>query len=353
MAGGGEPFGELDGQPVERYTLSNANGMEIAVLTYGGIIQSISVPDSSGTLANVALGFDNLDDYVAKSPYFGCIVGRYGNRIARGHFTLEGQEYQLAINNDPNTLHGGEVGFDKKIWTVDAVDAGSIVLSYTSPDGEEGFPGTLDVTVTYTLTDGDEIQIDYLATTDKTTVLNLTNHSYFNLAGEGSGSVFDHELMLNAPDFTPVDETLIPTGEIAPVAGTPFDFTTAKPIGQDLRDASSEQILIGRGYDHNFVIDRSGVADGELALVAQVTDPSSGRMLEVRSTEPGVQLYTGNFLDGTFAGTSGRVYRQSDAFCLETQHFPDSPNQPGFPSTVLEPGDEFRSTTVYAFSIGS
>lgn len=352
MAGGGEPFGELDGQPVELYRLTNANGMEITVLTYGGTIQSISVPDRDGTIANVALGFDNLDDYVAMSPYFGCITGRYANRIARGRFTLDGQEYELAINNDPNTLHGGDVGFDKKIWTVDSADAGSIVLSYTSPDGEEGYPGTLDVTVTYTLTDADEIQIDYNATTDAPTVLNLTNHSYFNLRGEGNGAILDHELMLNAPEFTPVDETLIPTGEITPVAGTPFDFTTAKAIGQDIRDASSEQILIGRGYDHNFVIDRSGVADGELALVAQATDPDSGRMMEVRSTEPGVQLYTGNFLDGTFAGTSGHVYRQTDAFCLETQHFPDSPNQPDFPSTVLEPGDEFTSTTVYAFSVG-
>jgi aldose 1-epimerase len=352
-----ESFGDVEGQPVDFYRLTNANGMEITVLTYGGIIQSISVPDRDGTFANVALGFDNLDDYVARSPYFGCIVGRYANRIARGRFTLDGQEYELAINNDPNTLHGGEKGFDKQIWATNGPemvsDGQAISLSYTSPDGEEGYPGTLDVTVTYTLTDADEIRIDYLATTDATTVLNLTNHSYFNLAGEGSGPIFDHELMLNAPEYTPVDETLIPTGEIAPVAGTPFDFTTAKPIGQDIRDASDEQILIGRGYDHNFVIDRSDVAEGELAMVAQVTDPESGRMMEVHSTEPGVQLYTGNFLDGTFAGTSGMVYRQSDAFCLETQHFPDSPNQPDFPSTVLEPGDEFTSTTVYTFSVAS
>jgi aldose 1-epimerase len=352
-----ESFGDVEGQPVDFYRLTNANGMEITVLTYGGIIQSISVPDRDGTFANVALGFDNLDDYVARSPYFGCIVGRYANRIAKGRFTLDGQEYELAINNDPNTLHGGEKGFDKQIWATNGPemvsDGQAISLSYTSPDGEEGYPGTLDVTVTYTLTDADEIRIDYLATTDATTVLNLTNHSYFNLAGEGSGTIFNHELMLNAPEYTPVDETLIPTGEIAPVAGTPFDFTTAKPIGQDIRDASDEQILIGRGYDHNFVIDRSDVAEGELAMVAQVTDPESGRMMEVHSTEPGVQLYTGNFLDGTFAGTSGMVYRQSDAFCLETQHFPDSPNQPDFPSTVLEPGDEFTSTTVYTFSVAS
>lgn len=357
MPGGAEPFGELDGQPVELYRLANANGMEITVLTYGGILQSISVPDRDGTFANVALGFDNLDDYVALSPYFGCITGRYANRIARGRFTLDGQEYELPINNDPNTLHGGVEGFNRKIWSTsgveEAADGQAISLSYTSPDGEEGFPGTLDVTVTYTLTDNDEIRIDYHAVTDAPTVINLTNHSYFNLRGEGSGSIYDHELMLNAPEFTPVDETLIPTGELAPVAGTPFDFTTAKPIGQDMRDSSDEQILLGRGYDHNFVLDRSGVADGELVLAATATDPVSGRVLEVSTTEPGIQLYTGNFLDSTFAGTSGQVYRQSDAFCLETQHFPDSPNQPDFPSTELRPDEEFISTTVFAFSVAS
>jgi aldose 1-epimerase len=357
MPGDAVPFGELDGQPVEMYTLSNANGMEITVLTYGAIIQSIMVPDKDGKPGNVALGFDNLDDYIAKSPYFGAIVGRYANRIALGRFTLDGQEYELAINNDPNTLHGGDRGFDKQIWTASMGDAGSsgqsISLSYTSPDGEEGYPGTLDVTVTYTLTEANELRIDYLATTDATTVLNLSNHTYFNLRGEGSGPVFDHELMLNAPEFTPVDETLIPTGEIAPVAGTPFDFTTAKPIGQDIRDASSDQILIGRGYDHNFVLDRSGAGDDEPVPAATVSEPMSGRVMKVMTTQPGVQLYTGNFLDGTFAGTSSMVYRQSDAFCLETQHFPDSPNQPDFPSTVLEPGDEFTSTTIYAFSVES
>jgi len=347
------PFGDVEGEPVERYTLTNANGMEVAVLTYGGVIQSIRVPDRDGTMANVVLGFNTLDDYVARSPYFGAIVGRYANRIARGQFTLDGETCQLAINNGPNSLHGGEKGFDKQIWTASegsATDGQSLVLSYTSPDGEGGYPGTLDVTVTYTLTGDNALRIDYHATTDKTTVLNLSNHSYFNLAGEGSGSVLDHELMLNASSFTPVDDTLIPTGEIAPVAGTPFDFTTAKPIGQDIRDGSSDQIVIGRGYDHNVVLDRPKGDDTSLVQVARVVEPTTGRVMEVETTEPGVQFYTGNFLDGTFAGSGGKVYRQGDGFCLETQHFPDSPNQPGFPSTELAPGEEFTSTTVYTFS---
>lgn len=351
VSGGGEPFGAVEGESVERYTLANANGMEVAVLTYGAAIQSITVPDRDGTLANVALGFDNIDDYVAMSPYFGAVVGRYANRIANGTFELDGETYQLAINNDPNTLHGGDQGFDKRIWTASDVTGSSLVLSYTSPDGEEGYPGTLEVSVTYTLTESNELRIDYVATTDALTVVNLSNHSYFNLAGEGSGAIFDHELMLNAPKYTPVDETLIPTGEIAPVSGTPFDFTQMKPIGQDIRDASSEQILIGRGYDHNFVIDRSGQDDTALVSAARVHAPASGRVMDVATTQPGIQFYSGNFLDGTFAGTSGQVYRQGDAFCLETQHFPDSPNQPDFPSTELAPGETFMSSTVYTFSI--
>lgn len=350
----GEPFGESNGQSVERHTLTNANGVEIAILTYGGTIQSIMVPDRDGTMGNVALGFDNLDDYMAMSPYFGAIVGRYANRIAKGQFTLDGKTYDLAINNDPNSLHGGEKDFDKRVWTASegsSDDGQSVTLSYSSPDGEEGYPGTLDVSVTYTLTDANELRIDYYATTDALTVLNLSNHSYFNLAGEGSGTIYDHELQLNAGAFTPVDETLIPTGEIADVAGTPFDFTTAKPIGQNIRDASSEQILIGRGYDHNFVLDRPEGDTESLVPVGKVMDPASGRVMEIATTQPGLQLYTGNFLDGSFAGTSANVYRQGDAFCLETQHFPDSPNQPDFPSTELAPGEEFTSTTVYTFSI--
>ncbi|HVL26202.1 MAG TPA: aldose epimerase family protein [Thermomicrobiales bacterium] len=350
-----EPWGEVEGQPVDRYTLTNANGMEVSILTYGGIVQSLTVPDRDGTMANVSLGFDNVDDYVAMSPYFGALIGRYGNRIARGTFTLEGKHYYLPVNNAPNSLHGGEKGFDKKIWTAmegSSSDGPSLKLSYTSRDGEEGYPGTLEVAVTYTLTDNNELRIEYHATTDAPTVVNLTNHTYFNLAGEGSGSIYNHELQLNASNYTPVDEALIPTGEIAPVAGTPFDFTTAKPIGQDIRDATSEQIVFGRGYDHNFVIDRPE-GDTSLMQIARVVEPTTGRVMEVSTTEPGVQFYTGNFLDGTFAGTSGKTYRQGDAFCLETQHFPDSPNHPEFPTTELKPGEEYTSTTVYAFSTES
>lgn len=347
----GEPFGTIEGEAVEKHTLTNANGMEVAVLTYGAILQSIMVPDRDGEMGNVALGFDNLDDYANLSPYFGAVVGRYANRIAEGTFTLDGETYQLAINNEPNSLHGGEVGFDKRIWTASEVSGSAITLGYTSPDGEEGYPGTLEVAVTYALTDANELRVDYRATTDALTVVNLSNHSYFNLAGEGSGSIYDHELQVHASQFTPVDETLIPTGEIAPVAGTPFDFTTAKPIGQDIRDGSSGQLLIGQGYDHNFVLDRPEGDTTSLAPVARVVEPGSGRVLEITTTEPGVQFYTGNFLNGAFAGTSGRVYRQGDAFCLETQHFPDSPNHPDFPSTELAPGETFASTTVYAFSV--
>ncbi len=348
-----EPFGEVDGQPVERYTLTNANGMQVSILTYGATVQSIMAPDRDGTIANVALGFDNIEDYDTISPYFGSIVGRYANRIAEGAFTLDGETYELAINNDPNTLHGGDEGFDNKIWTaeeVESADGPAVAFSYTSPDGEEGYPGTLDVTVTYTLTGNDEIRIDYAATTDAPTVINLSNHTYFNLAGEGSGPIYDHELQLNASNYTPVDETLIPTGEIAPVAGTAFDFTTPLPIGERIRDASDEQIVIGLGYDHNFVLDRDAPDDTSMIQAAEVMDPASGRVMTVSTTEPGIQFYSGNFLNGAFGGPSGQTYRQGDGFALETQHFPDSPNQPDFPSTELRPGEEFTSTTVYAFS---
>jgi aldose 1-epimerase len=348
-----ESFGEVEDGPVDKYTLTNDNGMEVSILTYGAIIQSLKVPDRNGYAVDVVLGFDNIQDYVDKSPYFGAVVGRYANRIAKGSFELDGQTYTLPINNDPNSLHGGDKGFDKHIWTAqeaDSPDGQALALSRTSPDGEEGYPGTLDVTVTYTLTESNELRIEYTATTDKLTVLNLSNHSYFNLAGAGSGSVFDQELQLNASHFTPVDETLIPTGEIAPVAGTAFDFTTAKAIGQDIRDGSNEQLVIGRGYDHNFVLDRDSPDDTSMIAAAVASDPASGRVLTVSTDQPGVQFYSGNFLDGTFAGKDDRVYRQSDAFCLETQHFPDSPNQPDFPSTELAPGDTFNSTTVFAFS---
>jgi aldose 1-epimerase len=345
-----EPFGHLaDGRAVERYTLTNAHGMEIAILTYGGTITAIRTPDRDGNTSNVVLGFAKLDDYAVANRHFGNIVGRYANRIGQASFLLNGTSYQLAANNGPNSLHGGEVGFGHRIWQVAEAstrDAVAIGLSYLSIDGEEGFPGNLQVGVTYTLTDENELRLDYAAITDKPTVINLTNHSLFNLAGDDSGSVEHHELLLNAGTFTPVDATLIPTGAIVDVEGTPFDFTTPMPLGLRIRDGH-EQLVFARGYDHNFILDKP--PSGGLTLAAQVREPISGRIMEVYTTEPGVQLYTGNFLNGTLVGASGRMYRQGDGFCLETQHFPDSPNQPSFPSTVLEPGDTFRSTTVYRF----
>ncbi len=345
-------FGEIEGEQVTLWTLTNAAGMEVKIMNYGGIVQSIRVPDRHGNFTNVALGFDNLGDYIEMNPYFGTITGRYANRIANGTFELEGETYTLPINNDPNTLHGGEQGFDKFIWDTIPVqtDEGiGLQMSRVSPDGEQGFPGNLTVTVTYVLTENNELRIDYHATTDKTTVVNLTNHSYFNLAGEGSGSIYDHELMLNADNYTPVDETLIPTGVIEPVAETPMDFRTNEEIGARIRNASLEQLLIGRGYDHNYVLNRPSPDDTSLIVAAQVYEPTTGRAMEVRTTEPGIQFYSGNFLDGTLVGPSGQMYRQGDGFALETQHFPDSPNQPDFPSTVLEPGQEYTSTTIYAF----
>lgn len=346
-ASGGSEFGTLNGKTVEQYTLGNANGMSVNVITYGAAIQSLSVPDATGELANVVTGFNTMEAYVDFSDYFGAIVGRYANRIANRTFTLDGQDYTLPANNGPNSLHGGDVGFDKRIWSASDASDSSVTMTYLSPDGEEGYPGNLTVAVTYTVTDANELQIDYHATTDALTVLNLSNHAYFNLAGEGSGSIYDHELQINASAFTPVDETLIPTGELTPVAGTPFDFMATKPIGQDIRDGSSQQLLIGQGYDHNFVLDRPD--ETSLIEAAVLADSASGRTMTVSTTQPGIQLYTGNFLTGMFAGTSGRVYRQGDALCLETQHFPDSPNQPDFPSTELGPDDVFESRTVYAF----
>lgn len=348
-AGGGSPFGSIDGKPVSRYILSNGNGMMVSVLNYGGIIQQLMVPDKDGTAGNIVLGFDNLDGYIRLSPYFGAIVGRYANRIAKGKFTLGGKEYTLALNNGENSLHGGEKGFDKQVWDASDVTKNSVTLTLVSPDGDEGYPGELTVHVTYTVTDNNELQIDYSATTDALTVLNLSNHSYFNLAGEGTGTIYDHELQFNCSKFTPVDSTLIPTGELMDVAETPFDFTTAKPIGQDIRDGSNQQLLIGMGYDHNFVVD--GWDGKTMQPVATVTEPTSGRTMSVTSDQPGVQFYTGNFLNGAFAGTSDKIYRQGDAFALETQHFPDSPNQPDFPTTELKPGEEFTSQTVFTFGV--
>jgi aldose 1-epimerase len=342
-----EPFGTTPaGEAVELFTLTNANGAEMRVTTYGGIIVSLKVPDRTGALGDIVLGYDSLAGYIRDSPYFGAIVGRYGNRIAKGRFTLNGTEHHLAVNNGPNHLHGGIRGFDKVVWRAapfqDTRGAG-VVLRHTSPDGDEGYPGTLQTTVTYTLTDRNEILIDYEATTDKATPVNLTQHSYFNLAG--SGDILGHTLMIAADRYTPVDSTLIPTGVLAPVAGTPFDFTTPHNVGERIGDPN-EQLRFGGGYDHNFVLTRP---DTGLALAARLTDSLSGRTLEVRTTEPGVQFYSGNFLDGSITGKGGTVYRHRTGLCLETQHFPDSPNHPEFPSTILEPGRIFRSRTTWTF----
>lgn len=349
-----EPFGSVGGEDVTLYTLTNAHQMEVKIMTYGGIIQSVRVPGKRHQFENVTLGFDNLDDYVNRSPYFGCITGRYANRIALGQFTLDGVPYQLPVNNGPNSLHGGLVGFDKHVWDATEIHSGSSVglkLTFTSPDGDQGYPGTLETEVEYLLTDDNAIRMEYHATTDAPTIVNLTNHAYWNLAGEGSGTIYDHNLTLDADAYTPVDSTLIPTGAIDPVAGTPMDFTDSTPIGERIRN-SFEQLVIGQGYDHNYVLNRPSPEDETLILAAHVQEPTSHRILDIWTTEPGIQFYSGNFLDGTLVGTSGRTYRQSDGFALETQHYPDSPNQPSFPSTVLRPGEEFESTTIYKFSVG-
>jgi aldose 1-epimerase len=329
--------------------LTNTQGVNARILSFGGILQSLSVPDRNGKLDDIVLGFDSLDAYFINKPHFGSIIGRFANRIANAAFTLDGVEYTLAKNDGPNTLHGGVRGFDKALWTTapSQPEGGvALTLHYVSKDGEEGFPGNLHTEVVYTLTDANELSIDYQATTDKPTPVNLTSHTYFNLAGQASGSALGHEVRINADRFTPVDDNLIPTGELRPVAGTPLDFTAPTAVGARIAD-SYDQLTLARGYDHNFVLNREGPG---LELGARVSEPATGRTLEIHTTEPAMQFYSANFLDGTLTGKGGRVYQQRDAVCFETQHYPDSPNQPAFPSTILMPGQTLRSRTVYAFS---
>jgi aldose 1-epimerase len=338
-------FGKLDdGTVVDRITLGGAD-LEVDLLTYGATIQSLRVPDASGRVADVVLGFSDITGYVEAHPYFGATIGRFANRIANGRFSLDGRDYQLPVNNGPNCLHGGTRGFDRQVWAVEDASGEAAGFRLVSADGDMGFPGQLTATVQFTVEDRD-LRIDYTATTDAPTVVNLTNHSYFNLAGEGAGTIEHHELMLAAERFTPVDATAIPTGAVLPVGGTPMDFCQPRAIGTALRE-NDDQLLHCQGFDHNWVID--GAAGEEVRLAARVVDPRGGRALEVWTDQPGVQFYSGNFLDATLAGKSGRVYRQGDAFCLETQHFPDSPNQPAFPSTVLRPGETFTTTTIFRF----
>ncbi len=345
-------FGELpDGREVYAYTLDNGRDVALKAITYGGIIVSLSAPDRDGRSGDVVLGYDDLAGYLRETPYFGAIIGRYGNRIANAQFTLDGRRYQLEANNGPNHLHGGGVGFDKVVWSAtpfSRADSVGVVFRYTSADGEEGYPGNLAATVTYTLSVDGSLIFDYEATADQPTPVNLTQHSYFNLAGDGTRDVLDHVLTIDADGFTPVDSTLIPTGEIAPVEGTPFDFRTPTAIGARI-GAADQQLEHGGGYDHNFVLRRGGEA---LAHAAHVYEPTTGRTLDVYTTEPGLQFYSGNFLDGSLVGKSGHVYEHRYGFCLETQHYPDSPNQPAFPSTILRPGEEYRSRTVLKFGAG-
>lgn len=337
------PYGKVNGEEVSLFTLANQSGMTVKVINYGGIITSILAPDREGNLADVVLGFNTLDQYLAENPFIGTLIGRYGNRIANGRFVLNGEEYRLAVNDGAHHLHGGGSGFHKVLWQAREVrkaEGVRVKLTYLAKDGEEGYPGNLATTVTYLLTKENALVIDYTATTDRPTVVNLTQHSYFNLQGEGCGDILDHEIMINASHYTEVDEGLIPTGRLVPVEGSAFDFTKCKRIAADLEK-------VGIGYDHNYVLDHP---PAELGLAAKVREAKSGRVLEVFTTEPGMQFYTGNFLDGTLTGKSGRKYTKHSGFCLETQHFPDSPNHPEFPSTTLNPGEVYRQTTIYKFS---
>ncbi len=339
-----------DGQPIDAYTLTNTAGMRVRILTLGCIIASLEVPDRDGKAANVVLGLDSAADYLQRSPHFGAIAGRFANRIARGRFVIDGTEYQLETNNGPNTLHGGRHGFDKVVWQADGPGGEALRLRYLSSDGDQGYPGNLATEVTYRLGEANNLRIDYAATTDKPTIVNLTNHSYFNLAGEGSGDVLGHVVSIEADHFTPTDATQIPTGEIRSVGNTPFDFTQPRAIGERIRTAD-EQLLVARGYDHNWVL-RASVRDA-LRPAARAFEPRSGRVLDVLTDAPGLQFYTGNSLNGALVGPSGRAYRQSDGLCFETQQFPDAPNQPGFPPALLRPGENFRSTTIFRFSVGA
>ena len=347
-----KPFGKIpDGQEVTVFTITNALGSSVDILDLGGIIVALKVPDRDGKISDVVLGLDNPTQYLRESPYFGAIVGRYANRIREGKFRIDGKDYSLAINNDPNALHGGLIGFDKRIWKAEpfeGADYAGLNLSIVSQDGDEGYPGTLNVSVSYRFDDNNTLTINYKATTDKKTVINLSQHSYFNLNGHSSGSITDHEVTLNASHYTPVDETLIPVGGIVSVDGTPMDFRNAKTIGRDI-NIDHEQLVFGGGYDHNWVLDPKD--ENELVLAATVFAPKTGRFLEVMTNQPGIQFYTGNFLDGAVVGKEGVAYEYRNGFCLETQHFPDSPNQPEFPTAILNSEDVYNTTTVLKFSI--
>jgi aldose 1-epimerase len=349
------PFGKIaTGETAQLFSFGNAHGIEVQLTNYGGIITSIKTPDRAGRFADIVLGYADLAGYLHDSPYFGAIVGRYANRIARGRFTLDGNTYTLAVNNGPNSLHGGLRGFDKVLWKAQAFQnqqGQGVTLDYTSRDGEEGYPGTLHARVTYTLTADDRLIVDYQATTDKATPVNLSQHTYWNLVGDASRDILGHVLTINAGAMTPVDSTLIPTGEIVPTAGTPFDFWTPTPIGARIDQKDNVQLRYGNGYDHNFVLNTRGSSVAEPRFAARVAEPTTGRTLEIYTTEPGLQFYSGNFFDGSITGKGGSVYRFRYGLALETQHFPDSPNHPNFPSTILRPGQQYRSRTVFQFGV--